>query len=387
MKKHRLPYMVAGAVLFAALFTGCTNERLEDELDFRKIGINSMQSGDYEGAVAAFNSALSQCVGKITDTELDICYYKAAAQYAGGDIEGALATYQAMIDYDGKNGNAYYLHGCLSLKQQDTDTAKKDFANAVKYNPDDYELYVGIYENLAANNMTDEGEEYLNRAFDIKGNSAENLTWRGRIYYLLGQYANAVKELEEAVKKDSAKANLYLAQVYEAEEDSANAEKYYQAYVDSGTADSVAMNALAEIQMGKGNYEAALEDIRQGLAMDNVTNQRELLSNQIIAYEYSGDFTSAWDVVQQYVSLYPDDEAAQREYIFLKNRQSTDESSNTESTEESAAGDSSTADSPAENVTGDSSTGDSSTADGSAENATGDSSAEDSSSQDTGSQN
>lgn len=382
MKKHRLPYMVAGAVLFAALFTGCTNERLEDELDFRKIGINSMQSGDYEGAVAAFNSALSQCVGKITDTELDICYYKAAAQYAGGDIEGALATYQAMIDYDEENGNAYYLHGCLSLKQQDTDTAKKDFANAVKYNPDDYELYVGIYENLAGNNMTEEGEEYLNKAFDIKGNSAENLTWRGRIYYLLGQYDNAVKELEGAVKKDSAKANLYLAQVYEAEEDSANAEKYYQAYVDSGTADSVAMNALAEIQMGKGNYEAALEDIRQGLAMDNVTNQQELLSNQIIAYEYSGDFTSAWDVVQQYVSLYPDDEAAQREYIFLKNRQSTDESSNTESTEESAAGDSSTADSPAENVTGDSST-----ADGSAENATGDSSAEDSSSQDTGSQN
>ena len=29
--------------------------------------------------------------------------------------------------------------------------AKKDFANAVKYNPDDYELYVGIYENLAGN--------------------------------------------------------------------------------------------------------------------------------------------------------------------------------------------------------------------------------------------
>jgi len=374
MKKHRLPYMVAGAVLFAALFTGCTNERLEDELDFRKIGINSMQSGDYEGAVAAFNSALSQCVGKITDTELDICYYKAAAQYAGGDIEGALATYQAMIDYDEENGNAYYLHGCLSLKQQDTDTAKKDFANAVKYNPDDYELYVGIYENLAGNNMTEEGEEYLNKAFDIKGNSAENLTWRGRIYYLLGQYDNAVKELEGAVKKDSAKANLYLAQVYEAEEDSANAEKYYQAYVDSGTADSVAMNALAEIQMEKGNYEAALEDI-----------------SQIIAYEYSGDFSSAWDVVQQYVSLYPDDEAAQREYIFLKNRQNTDAGSDTESTDSSdegqnSTGNSSTDDSSAQSdTTNDSSTGDSSAENRSAQSdSTGDNTAGDSSSQDTG---
>ena len=383
MKKHRLPYMVAGAVLFAALFTGCTNERLEDELDFRKIGINSMQSGDYEGAVAAFNSALSQCVGKITDTELDICYYKAAAQYAGGDIEGALATYQAMIDYDEENGNAYYLHGCLSLKQQDTDTAKKDFANAVKYNPDDYELYVGIYENLAGNNMTEEGEEYLNKAFDIKGNSAENLTWRGRVYYLLGQYDNAVKELEGAVKN--------LAQVYEAEEDSANAEKYYQAYVDSGTADSVAMNALAEIQMEKGNYEAALEDIRQGLAMDNVTNQQELLSNQIIAYEYSGDFSSAWDVVQQYVSLYPDDEAAQREYIFLKNRQNTDAGSDTESTDSSdegqnSTGNSSTDDSSAQSdTTNDSSTGDSSAENRSAQSdSTGDNTAGDSSSQDTG---
>ena len=374
MKKHRLPYMVAGAVLFAALFTGCTNERLEDELDFRKIGINSMQSGDYEGAVAAFNSALSQCVGKITDTELDICYYKAAAQYAGGDIEGALATYQAMIDYDEENGNAYYLHGCLSLKQQDTDTAKKDFANAVKYNPDDYELYVGIYENLAGNNMTEEGEEYLNKAFDIKGNSAENLTWRGRIYYLLGQYDNAVKELEGAVKKDSAKANLYLAQVYEAEEDSANAEKYYQAYVDSGTADSVAMNALAEIQMEKGNYEAALEDIRQGLAMDNVTNQQELLSNQIIAYEYSGDFSSAWDVVQQYVSLYPDDEASDAE-----STDSSDEGQN-------STGNSSTDDSSAQSdTTNDSSTGDSSAENRSAQSdSTGDNTAGDSSSQDTG---
>ena len=65
MKKHRLPYMVAGAVLFAALFTGCTNERLEDELDFRKIGINSMQSGDYEGAVAALTAHYPSVWGRL----------------------------------------------------------------------------------------------------------------------------------------------------------------------------------------------------------------------------------------------------------------------------------------------------------------------------------
>ena len=328
MRKHRLPYILAGAALAAALLAGCTNERLENEMAYRKIGINSMQSGDYEGAVAAFNSALSQCVGEIGELEIDICYYKAAAQYAGGDTEGALATYQAMLDYDDKNGDAYYLRGCLKLQNGDSESALSDFNNAVKYNSDDFELYVGIYENLAAHNMVSEGEEYLNQAFEIKGNSADQLTWRGRIYYLLGQYENAQTELTAALEKDSSRANLYLAQVYEAQGDSANAEKYYQAYVQTGTADSVAMNALAEIEMEKGNYTAALDYINQGLAMEEVTNQKDLMSNQIIACEYTGDFAKAWSVVQEYVTLYPEDEAAQREYIFLKNRQTQ------ESTEE-----------------------------------------------------
>ena len=72
-------------------------------------------SGDYEGALAAFDGALACCTGKITDLEIDICYYKAAAQYAAQDTEGALETYNAMIDYDGKNANAYYLRGCLKM--------------------------------------------------------------------------------------------------------------------------------------------------------------------------------------------------------------------------------------------------------------------------------
>ena len=55
--------------------------------------------------------------------------------------------------------------------------------------------------------------------------------------------------------------------------------------------------------------------------MENVPNRAMLLSNQIIACEYTGDFATAWEVVQEYITLCPDDAAAQREYIFLKNRQ------------------------------------------------------------------
>ena len=320
MNKKKLTYITALTMLSLTLMTGCTNERRENQTAYRQIGINAMESGDYAGAVDAFNSALGQCIGKITENELDICYYKAAAQYASGDSEGAVATYTAIIDYDKKAADAYYLRGCVYLKQGNTESAVSDFDAAVRYNSDDYELYVNIYENLLAYDMTEKGEEYLNKAFDIKGNSAEDYAWRGRIYYYLGQYDNAMTELNSALDKESVIANLYIAQVYEAQGDSENAEVYYQNYVNSGAADSEAMNSLGEIEMAKGNYSGALTYLQQGIAMENVTNRRELMQNLIICYEYTSDFNSAWNVVQEYVQAYPDDASAQREYIFLKNR-------------------------------------------------------------------
>lgn len=312
--------LAASAVLSAVILTGCTDERTEDKLAYRKIGINSMENGDYTGAVTAFNSALGLCVGEIGETELDICYYKAAAQYAGGDTDGAIGTYQALLDYNSRDGRAYYLRGSLYLQKDEKEKALADFEKAVTYRPNDYELYVGIYEELSGYNMAEEGKEYLNEAFSIKGNSADHLAWRGRIYYLLEEYENAEKELKSAIEKKSVEAYLYLAQVYEVRGDTAAAEECYKAYVDSGSADSKAMNALGEIEMAKGNYEKALEYLKNGLEMEEIPNKRELLQNLLISYEYLGDFNAAFGVAEEYVELYPDDTSAEREFIFLKTR-------------------------------------------------------------------
>lgn len=46
---HHRTYRGKAAVFLlvtAALLAGCANERTEDELSYRKIGIESMQSGD-----------------------------------------------------------------------------------------------------------------------------------------------------------------------------------------------------------------------------------------------------------------------------------------------------------------------------------------------------
>lgn len=324
-KNKKVMVILSATAVTAALLAGCANERLEDELSYRTIGISSMEEGDYEGAIDAFSSALEQHIGKIGETEIDICYYKAAAQYASGDITGALESYDNLLKYDNKNADAYYMRGCIMLQQGDSEQALSDYEKAVKYNPNEYELYVNIYENLVSHNLTEDGEGYLNKAFAIKGDAAENLAWRGRIYTLLGQYDNAATELSAALEKESVIANLYLAQLYDAQGDSANAQTYYKTYVDSGEADSVAMNALADIEIAQGNYAAALDYVNQGLAMDNVPNKKALMQNQMIACEYTGDFDTAWQVMQEYIALYPEDTTAQREYTFLKNRQEATE--------------------------------------------------------------
>ena len=318
------------AVLMAAGFSGCGKADLEETLSSRTMGIAYMEAGDYEEAIAVFNTALSSRIGKISAIELDICYYKAAAQAAAGDLTEALATYNALLDYDDENGDAYYLRGSLLLDMGEKEQALKDFDAALKQNSEDYELYIHIYEQLAEHSLTEEGEAYLNQAFQIKGNKAEHSAWRGRIYYLLGQYDNAKTELVTAIDKGYAAANLTMARVCEALGEITQAENYYQVYIATGNADAEVMNGLAELEIGMGNYETALDYIKQGLAMETVTNRQALMQNEILVSEYLGDFAHAWEVIQEYADLYPMDEVIQREYTFLKNRQGMKEASEEE---------------------------------------------------------
>ena len=318
-RTKKFTYIMAATVLVAAL-TGCTNEKQENEDAYRQIGINCMEAKDYEGAISAFDSALSQKIGKIGDEEIDICYYKAAAQYANGDTDGAIATYSSILDYDEDNADAFYLRGSLYLVLGDTAAAQADFNSAVTNNSEDYELYVNVYEQLNGAGMTAEASDYLNQALELKGDSANAHLWKGRIYLMLSDYENAETELKTALDKKSVEANLYLAKLYEAQDDAETAASYYETYLDSGDADSEVMYALGMAEMSQENYQGAIEYFQSGIAMEEVTNERELLQNLVIAYEKSGDFSSAKTTMEQYLEDYPDDEDAQREYIFLCTR-------------------------------------------------------------------
>lgn len=306
--------LIAGMVLG---LTACgTNQA---ELDYRTYGLECLQNGDYEGAVEAFQTALDQVRGTVGDAEIDICYYKAEAQFLNGSNMEALETYTAIIDYN-DDSRAHFLRGCLYVQMGMESECQKDFDAAIEGDPDNYELYIGIHDMLEAQGKIDEANSYLNQALLIKGEHATDKVYKGRIEYLLGQYDQAVLHLSEAVEKGEPEGNYYLAQVYLAKNDMTNAEKYFQAYVDAGRANSACLYEMGCIKMGRGDYSGAIEHFKNALELESVPNKSAILRKLTIAYEYAGQYSSAKDIMKMYVEMFPNDWEAVRELTFLETR-------------------------------------------------------------------
>ncbi|MCI8489598.1 MAG: tetratricopeptide repeat protein [Lachnospiraceae bacterium] len=316
---------ISGTVLLltaGVLLAGCTSsqERLEKEDAYRTIGINAMEDGDYAGAMEAFDSALAQ-VKSVGANEVDICYYKAAAQFASGSYGNAIETYDTLLEYNKKDASAYFLRGCVYLKSNESAKALEDFAKAVKCAEDD-EMYLMIYNSLNGAGYETEARTYLEEALEKKaGKNARNYTVKGKLYLIDKQYGEAVKSLTTAVEKGDIEANLYLAQAYEALDKNIEAEECIAAYIKENPESSVAYNQLGCEELENENYSQAITYFSKGLETEEVTNEQELRSNLIAAYEYSGDFETAKELMQEYIQDFPGNAAAERENLFLgKNR-------------------------------------------------------------------
>ena len=311
--------LIAMIILMVSLCTGCSSERKEEQLAHRQKGITLMEQGEYEDALVEFQSALDLSLGKVGETEMDICFYKAQTQYLLGNIEEAVNTYTAIIEYN-EDAKAYFLRGNLYYSMDDEEKALKDYAAAIESEKKDYDLYIGVYEALTAHGKDKEAQDYLNQALEIKGNSSYDKMQKGRINYLLGENKAAESLLEEAAKDKEMSAYYYLAEIQYASGEEEKAAANMAAYMQSDEADSYNLFNIANAQLGKGNTDMAIDVLNTALQLEKVPNKQILMKTLVIAYEQKLDFASAKKVMAEYVKEYPDDEEAKREYTFLETR-------------------------------------------------------------------
>ena len=125
MREKRFLYMILIVIMAVLALMGCSSERKERQLQLREQGIAYLENGNYAKALEKLQLALDESLGEIGALELDICYYKAEAQYMLGQVEEAIATYTAVIGYN-NSSKAYYLRGNLYYHQGQEELALSD---------------------------------------------------------------------------------------------------------------------------------------------------------------------------------------------------------------------------------------------------------------------
>ncbi|MCR5688431.1 MAG: tetratricopeptide repeat protein [Lachnospiraceae bacterium] len=290
-----------------------------DKMLCRLRGIALLGEGDSEKAEEAFLEALTYSNGIVEQTDIDISYYLAVAQYKNDDLEAAHSTADAILAIRPDDDGAYYLRGKIGLEMGRKDEALSDFDRTVALAPNDYDRYVGIYEELHARGYDSEAASYLEKA--MTGGSRLSDYNKGVLEYYLGSYTDARNDLENA-KKGGSSENLilYLGRTYEALGDAGYAMSLYEEYIRSDSSAGHVYEQLAKCRMAGGDYEGALEAIEAGLSLGGKGAERELMFDRVVACENLYDFSSAKKYMEEYVALYPDDEVARRENVFLSSR-------------------------------------------------------------------
>lgn len=284
-------------------------------------GIASMGLTDYEGAVAYFEECLSYSDGVVGDMDYDVNYYLAASYCKLGQYDKAEQIYTAILALKKEETQAFYLRGNARLELGKHELAISDFETALKLEPENYEMLIQIYQVLEAHGMEQEGREYI--SFALKGREKQMEAYdKGMIYYYLGDYAKACTFLEEAKGgKKEAKVYLYLGLSYEATGDYNYAiTNVYTGYLKNHEGDAAIYNQLGLCYLKQGSYDLALSAFQSAMQIPNNGMMQTLKFNEVVAYEYLGQYTQATALLNSYLQTYPNDEAAIREYEFLRTR-------------------------------------------------------------------
>lgn len=291
------------------------NSRLVD----RGRGIAYMGLTDYGQAIACFQQALSSSNGLVENVDFDLNYYMAAAYVKSGMYQEAEDTYNAILDLRGNEKEAYFLRGNVRLNLSDFEGAKADFDKVIEMDPKNYDRLIEIYEVLENFGYKDTGQAYLQAALN-SGDKSMDTYITGRIYYYLGEYQKAYLALEEAKDKGGVDSYLYLGRAYEATGDYNYASNVYNSYLAKYDGNAEIYNQLGLCELTKGEYQNALEAFQAGMQLEDNPVLQSLAFNEIVAYEYLGDYQQAYALLTNYMKNYPDDAQARRELDFLSTR-------------------------------------------------------------------
>ena len=129
------------------LFAEAVQNGEEEVLAYRGLGLAYMGLAQYEEAENAFRTALEYTDDHMPENKMDINLYLATVQYRQGKYEDTVETCDSILEENPEgNADVYFLRGASRLNLGEQESAGEDFDAAVALSPEDYDLYLNIFE-------------------------------------------------------------------------------------------------------------------------------------------------------------------------------------------------------------------------------------------------
>lgn len=286
---------------------------------YRGIGIANLYAQSYEEAIKNFDLALG--ITEMKELDTDILYYKGNALERSGNLEEASKIYTKILETQKDDAAIYNARANINRILGNYEESIKDYDKAIELSKGDFDLYFGKYAALKELSRTAEAEEVLKIAAELPVHSEKDSYELAKVYFYQKNYDHAMIQLEQSLKNGYIEANYFLGEISIAKGDYKQAIEYFETFEESnGTVSAMFYNQLLTCYLNEEEYEKAKTCLKKAKKYTDISIEQQLLRNEIILLEKTGDFNEAYEKMKKYLKRYPDDVEAQKDATFLKTR-------------------------------------------------------------------
>ena len=161
------------------------------DVNYFEKGLQLMESGDFEGAIALFDSAIKLGLGDIA--AIHVC--RGEAQAALGRMDVAIESISAALTIEPYQAAAYFARGNIRGEQREYDLAINDYTMAIHIEPDFEEAYYSRALAYEERKRYADAEADLTRTLDLNPNALGAYEARGRARAAQFKFDDAIADL------------------------------------------------------------------------------------------------------------------------------------------------------------------------------------------------
>ncbi|MGN0153436.1 MAG: tetratricopeptide repeat protein [Lachnospiraceae bacterium] len=139
------------------------------------------------------------------------------------------------------------------------------------------------------------------------------------------EYRSALPILLKAYEDGYSDLVLYVGSCYGQTGDLENMQLYYDVFLQNNEMNSFMYAQYAAIALDEGKLDEAFSYIEAGKQLEDQSNIKELLFDEIVYYEKLKDYNTAYEKAKAFVEAFPNDAGGRNEYDLLYTRQTVSE--------------------------------------------------------------